>query len=205
MKQPTNDVEINNFLEEIASGAIPLKGWQHPLGFVHVKVLINGNDDEKVRLRFWETKSDISSLGVSDRIHNHAFDFVSHILSGEVLERRYELVLDPRGTHRIWEVENLGGKSVLRKTTIRCVLKESDDIVHPFRSSYTMTAGLFHDAISNADCTATLVFETPRPEIASLVICPKDVEKLTDNKWPEVSQEEIITFVKRILEKRRSS
>jgi hypothetical protein len=38
-----------------------------------------------------------------------------------------------------------------------------------------------------------------------LVICPKDVDKLTDNKWPEVSQEEIITFVKRILEKRRSS
>lgn len=205
MNIPSNDAEIDSFLDKCYQGEILMKGWVHPLGFVHVKVLLNGNEDNKIRFRFWSTKMDVSTLGVTDRIHDHAFDFTSFILCGDVVEKRYDIIFDSFGTHSIWEVENLGGRSTLRKTTVKCMLKESENIDHSSRSFYKMRAGLFHDAISATDCTATLVFETPRPEVASLVICPNDVEKIGDNKWPEVAQQEIVNLIGKVLEKRRNS
>lgn len=203
MNIPNNDVEIDSFLEKCQIGRIPMKGWIHPLGFVHVKVLIDGNDTEKVRFRFWKNKMDVSSVGVSDRVHNHAFDFTSFILCGKLLEKRYNTIFDPVGSHRIWEVESPGGRSLLRKTTIKCNLSESKGIHHSSRSLYKMKVGIFHDVIAICDYTATLVFETPRAEIASLVICSKDVEKITNNAWPEVSQEQIRTFIEQVIQRRR--
>lgn len=202
MKIPSNETEIDNFLDECSSGRIELKGWQHPLGFVHVKVLVAGDDSNKIRFRFWENKMDAMSVGMSDRVHNHAFDFTSFILCGDVLEKRYELIFDSFGSHYVWEVENLGGRSMLRKTSVKCTLKTGEAISHISKSSYKMIAGLFHDAIAVSDCTATLVFETPRPEVASLVICPNDVEKVGDNKWPVVTQDQIISLIKKVIEKR---
>jgi hypothetical protein len=95
-----------------------------------VKIFVGGNDDGKVRFRFWSSKMDVKAIGKSDRIHNHSFDFKSFILCGEVLERRYNIVFDPAGSHQVWEVENLGGRSVLRKTTITCNLSEGEPVLH---------------------------------------------------------------------------
>lgn len=199
---PDNENEINSFLQECSTGNIELKGWKHPLGFVHVKVLVGGNDTNKIRLRFWQNKMEANSIGMLDRIHNHAFDFTSFILCGDVLEKRYDLIFCPLGSHQIWEVENLGGRSMLRKTSIKCNLKAGSEIAHSSKSSYIMIAGVFHDAIAVSDITATLVFEIPRPEVASLIICQSDVEKLGDNKWPEVTQDEIILLIKKVIKKR---
>ncbi|MEK7782033.1 MAG: hypothetical protein AAB370_11090 [Verrucomicrobiota bacterium] len=202
MKVPSVQGEIDSFLTSCANGIIPLKGWIHPLGFVHVKALVNGNDDSKIRFRFWETGMDPAVIGKLDRIHNHAFDFTSFILCGAILEKRYEVLPASVGSHHIWEVDNLGGRSTLRKTGVACNVREVESISHISKASYTLAAGIYHDAVAVKNCTATLVFETPQPEIASLVICDKQTKRIASNPWPDVSRETIISLIRKVIGKR---
>ncbi len=196
-----SDSELDQILSDIYESKLSIEGHMHPLGFIHAKVDQGG--PRKIRLRFWPEAMNVDELGAPDRIHNHSFDFTSHILCGEGFERRYDVTLDPDGDYKIWEVKNHGDSSTLEMTRMRCSLTTREDITHSVGSAYKMKAGVFHDAIALKPNTATMIFETPNPDVPSLVIC---VNSLTENKlkkWPEVSQEQLKEYVRTIIDARK--
>lgn len=160
--------QIVNVLENACAGTIGMQGWQHPLGFLHVR--IHTKLEHKLRLHIWPKALPGSILGTKHRVHNHAFDFVSHVLWGNIVERRYNLALATEGDHATWEVLQGSGQSVLRRTRLRCELEYRGEYCHSAGEIYQMEAGNFHDAIGNVDGTATILLARPQPQIKALVV-----------------------------------
>ncbi len=190
---------INSFLHKCLTGEYEMEGWQHPLGFGHIKIH-TGNKD-KIRLHFWKEKTNEFMLGEPDRVHNHAFDFISYVLKGGLMEKFYEITVNSFGTDAIWEIENKGDHSVLRKTSIRCNKKPGQNIYHKAGENYEMSSGDFHDTISTEDNTITLVFENSRPEVSSLMICSNLMEEIVREKWPILEKKEIFRIINLVFNK----
>lgn len=177
------DVQIAEVLRGVARGEIEIAGWRHPLGFIHVRVRMES--PWKVRLHLWPERMDPTRLGYADRIHNHSFDFVSHVLRGVVLERRYFVQPDPDGDLTCLAVEHAEGRSSLRATGQRFVTSSTNDVQHAAGEHYDMRAGLFHDAMPVDNDTATLVLARPQPGVPSLVLARRG-HLTAEQPWSEV-------------------
>ena len=186
---------IRTLLQKCLDGEYKVEGWQHPLGFAHIKIY--DGTDKKIRLHHWGKKMEESQMGEPSRIHNHCFDFTSYILKGELVEKYYTIIVDSFGPDTVWDIQNLGGKAKLHKTKVKCRKVAGEKINHPEGTNYDMKAGVFHDTINLQDNTITLVFETPRPEVESLKVSANHIEEVNggDEAWPTMNNEEIFRII----------
>src|SRR5258708_2523996 len=74
---------------------------QHPLGFRIARIA--SDNDESLRLHLWPIGSKSTQPGYE--VHDHAFDFRSHVLLGGFKQETYEALSDPSGENAAYSVE----------------------------------------------------------------------------------------------------
>jgi phosphoribosyl-ATP pyrophosphohydrolase len=75
------------------TGAVP---HYFGLGFIQMKF------NETLRMHFWHPA--LSATVGDEELHDHRYDFRSHVLHGQTTHEVYELVDDPDGDHGVFEV-----------------------------------------------------------------------------------------------------
>jgi hypothetical protein len=130
------------------------EGFQtHPLGFVQLKW---SEGSVPYRLNIWSAK--LGRRKQPDwRIHNHMFAFESAILVGSLEERRFVEIEAGPPTHRAYEVAYGEASSHLTATS-RLVSLSCVEIKRYFSGQrYSVSPGVCHDTISEADFSASLM------------------------------------------------
>jgi hypothetical protein len=188
--RPLTEDEIEGALQYVRSSVETIVAWRHPLGFIHAQLALVLPFSCKVRLHLWPEAQNTDELGTGTRIHNHGFDFISHVVTGTVLERRYDALRDPHGDAACFAVHNAAGKSALQDTNERYSLIESAEMNHVAGGAYRMDAGRFHDAIAIESGTITLVLAQAAPGVRSLVMA-REGHKPSDTAWPPVGAAEL--------------
>lgn len=200
--RPLTGSEIDEVLASLLDGKIRIAAWRHPLGFIHIRLDGQLPLACKFRLHLWSEAQDPAILGGGDRIHNHSFDFISHIVAGRILERRYEFTPDIDGDWRCYEVVNADGRSDRRVKPQRLRIASTRETTHFAGDTYRMDAGAFHDALALEPQTVTMVLATPRPDVVSLLLARGDEPGKESVAWPEVPAFNILRIVDSVLRQR---
>ncbi|MDH6227023.1 MULTISPECIES: hypothetical protein [Streptomyces] len=159
-----------SLLEEVVSaGGIP-RAVRHPLGFLCLPVLREG--DRGVCVHLFE-EGDAAEPGV-DPHHSHSWDLLSHVLYGAVSNLPVEVGDDPvRPTHRVYEViSGPDGTDEIRPTPRRVRRRAGEPVVFSRGQTYTLPAGLFHASGAPRGPAATLVLGRTRPGGRDLSLGP---------------------------------
>lgn len=165
-------------------------GWHHPLGFWHIKLGAVANC--KVRLHIWPQSIPLRMIGTIPRIHNHAFNFVSQVISGRVVHTPYEIEWTPRGELQILRVKYSGASSTMMPTRRYCSIRRCRDQGYGVGDIYSMRAGAFHDAVGLDDLTATLLLETPGERVSSMIVGRHNMVSPHKLSW-QLANENVLT------------
>ncbi|EST33744.1 hypothetical protein [Streptomyces roseochromogenus] len=159
-------------LDRIVSGRRALHAVRHPLGFVCLPVLRDGDDGVCVHVfGIPEAEPD----GSVPQVHCHSWDLTSTVLYGRLDNRRMD-VDDDTGepTHRVFEVlSDPSGVDELRPTERLVRLRPGVEQASARGQSYTLPAGEFHTSVVPDDRpTATLVLGRTLPGRMDLSLGP---------------------------------
>ncbi len=166
----------NQVLWEVAAGRRPITATRHPLGFVCLPVLRQG--DHGICVHVWTARL-VQARPTTSAMHAHSWDLVSHVLFGRVSNEvmRVSGVTDDSqavcdyaaGAYRVFEVHSRGDLDEIRATPrlVRCD-RRMREVSHP-GETYSMPAGTFHATAIPADVdTATVALGTSRAGSADL-------------------------------------
>lgn len=149
------------------------------LGFIQIKL------GQTYRLHIY---TDIlpAIIGKED-IHNHRYDFTSHILYGSLYQELYELIDDT--THVIEEESCKEGYVASDSTKKLCGIKKISDQHFCKGSSYTIDHRTFH-RVASSDAITLLTRSDYKKELAEVVrplgahkICPFSKKVAEDELW----------------------
>jgi hypothetical protein len=146
----------------------PLVGYRHPNGFTKIRLVGLTDSGWTVRLHVW-------NVGSSDRdIHSHRWPFASYVLSGSLVERRYEAI---SGTGQWTKYEcdpSIDGLYALDNPQACDVSLIKEDTYRP-GSSYQRSAEVLHSAMTGGETrpAVTLFIQGPERSKSSTVIRPK--------------------------------
>jgi hypothetical protein len=129
-------------LADIAGGQSDVRAVQHPLGFVCLPVIRNGDDG--VCVHMWPAERDALPPTTSP-MHSHSWDLLSYVLYGEIHNETLEVGGAPdEPTHRIFEVRSHGDVDEIHATArlVRPATSALD--IHRPGAAYTLRAGEFH-------------------------------------------------------------
>jgi hypothetical protein len=132
-------------LTGIVTGSFPLRAVRHPLGFLCLPVVRQG--EWGVCVHVW-TATMPQAASTTSAVHCHSWDLVSFVLYGQVGNVSMDVVDDPRSaTHRVFEVHSLDDGDEMRATgrLVRCT--ERDRQVADAGSVYRLGAGEFHESV----------------------------------------------------------
>ncbi|MER5544706.1 hypothetical protein ACWDBD_07605 [Streptomyces sp. NPDC001118] len=159
-------------LDRIASGRRALQAVRHPLGFVCLPVLRDGDDG--VCVHVFGTPEAEPDRSVP-QVHCHSWDLTSTVLFGRLDNRRID-VDDDTGepTHRVFEVlSDPSGVDELRPTGRLVRLRPGVEQTSARGQSYTLPAGEFHTSVvPDGRPTATLVLGRTLPGRPDLSLGP---------------------------------
>jgi hypothetical protein len=161
-------------LAEIAAGRSDILAVSHPLGFICLPIVRQGDDGVCVHL--WP----LGPVGpppvgpTTSPMHSHSWDLLSYVLFGEI--HNETLQVDPGdATHRVFEVRSRGDVDEIHATTrlVRPSTIEHD--VHPPGAAYTLRAGDFHVTdVPAGRAAATVALGKTRPGAHDLSLGPLD-------------------------------
>lgn len=131
------------------------------LGFIQLKL------NEIWRLHFYSDKLP----GFTEDVHNHRYNFTSHILHGEITNELYKT--SPGTTHLIRNV-SCDEKKPAPALDIPCNLELDEAKTYKVGDLYNMHESWFH-RVKATNCI-TLLERTPRMKEFAQIITPKDQE-----------------------------
>lgn len=159
----------SQLLWEVAAGNLPITAIRHPLGFVCLPVLRQG--ERGICVHFWTSRL-AQAHPTTSAVHAHSWDLVSYVLFGQV---RNEVVRvsgsEPaRGTvYRVFEVHSRGDLDEIRATSRLVNCHEEAPQVSSAGETYSVPAGTFHATDIPAGLeTATVALGTSRAGSADL-------------------------------------
>ncbi|WP_031159918.1 hypothetical protein [Streptosporangium roseum] len=157
-------------LEAIGSGASPVVGVRHPLGFLCLP--LERTEEHGVCVHIWSGTLPRADATTS-QIHCHSWDLVSHVLYGRVENVRADIGDATTGvTHRVFEVLSDAEGDRIRPTprTVRCAPGVSE--VYGPGQTYTLPAGVFHASVIPGGEAATIALGRGRPGRSDLSLGP---------------------------------
>lgn len=158
--------DIRGLLGYLATGELDFK-W-HPLGFMHVKLLLLG--DKVLRFHIWP-KGNRKPQEPLWEIHDHNFSFHSYVVFGELQNVLYDVYSKTRGDYVLYEVSYYDDASFMRRTNEHVVLGEGRETRMHAGEYYYEAAADFHRTHVPVDfCAATLVAATIDPSITPKVV-----------------------------------
>jgi hypothetical protein len=163
----------NQLLWEVATGSLPITAIRHPLGFVCLPVLRQGN--RGICVHFWTPRL-AQAHPTTSAVHAHSWDLVSYVLFGQV---RNEVMSVSRGepgsrqaggaVYRVFEVHSRGDLDEIRATSRLVHCHEEKPQVSSAGETYSVPAGTFHATDIPAGLeTATVALGTSRAGSADL-------------------------------------
>jgi hypothetical protein len=160
-------------LAQIASGERELPAVRHPLGFLCLPLLRDG--DRGICVHLFETGLDPEPDAAP--MHAHSWDLSSHVLYGQVanlLVRTTDGGAHP--THRVFEVRSdPDGIDEIRPTSLLVRSRPGPRRISSGGESYTLPAGEFHATLVTPDHpAATLVLGLAKPGGIDLSLGPLD-------------------------------
>ncbi|GHE07581.1 hypothetical protein [Streptomyces alanosinicus] len=159
-------------LDRIVSGRAALRAIRHPLGFVCLPVLRDGDDGVCVHVFGTPDAEPDHSV---PQVHCHSWDLTSTVLYGRLDNRRVDVHDDPgEPTHRVFEVlSDPSGVDELRPTPRLVRLRPGARQSSARGQSYTLPAGEFHTSVvPDGRPTATLVLGRTLPGRVDLSLGP---------------------------------
>ncbi|GII92385.1 hypothetical protein [Sinosporangium siamense] len=132
-------------LGDLAEGRSSLAAVRHPLGFLCLPVVRDG--EYGVCLHIWSAAFRMAEPTTS-QVHCHSWDLTSYVLYGyvrNVLADVDDADVDP--THRVLEVVSEGERDYIRPTarTVRCGTGAAE--VWGPGDTYALPAGVFHSSV----------------------------------------------------------
>ena len=163
-------------LWEVAAGRRAITATRHPLGFVCLPVLRQG--DHGICVHLWTPRL-ARARPTTSAVHAHSWDLVSHVLFGQVCNEVMRVSDvpgdsgagpdDAAGVYRVFEVRSQGDLDQILATSrlVRCD-RGAHQVSHA-GETYSVPAGTFHATAIPADVdTATLALGTSRAGSADL-------------------------------------
>ena len=161
----------------------------HPNGFIQLDL------NASHRLHVWHPRLPYRQKTYHP-IHDHVFDFTSHVYGGRLVNVAYHLRPDHNGTHLLWEAHCMEGEeSILKPDPLngpRTLVQESVKVVQPGQS-YFFPAFRFHETLSNIP-TLTIIekgglTEYERDKYKPNIAVPIGVEPDNDYRRVDVDEE----------------
>lgn len=147
----------------------------HPLGFIACTLLSEG--PSKIRLHYWPVEGG-SQQSRNCQIHDHLFNFKSWVFAGKVQNIEYSVCNCQSGCEMVeYRTEYVNDLSILSKTGRTLRLKESRRTTYQAGSTYSLSAGAFHETIRLGMSPAFTVLVAQEVSSAPpLVLGPSDGE-----------------------------
>ncbi|SDG03845.1 hypothetical protein SAMN05421505_101182 [Sinosporangium album] len=160
-------------LDSLVFGLSPLVAVRHPLGFLCLPVVRDG--EYGVCLHIWSAAFPMAEPTTS-RIHCHSWDLTSHVLYGHVgneLAEVRDADLDP--THRVLEVVSGADGDRIRPTARTVRLRRGASELWGPGDTYALPAGVFHSSvIPEGGEAATVALGRTIPGSGDLSLGPLD-------------------------------
>jgi hypothetical protein len=151
------------------------------LGFIQLKI------DKTYRYHFYHDS--LEPIVPDDEIHDHRYNFKSHILQGEFTQLLYEFEVDHAGTHEIQNVDCKGPSDhVFEKTWGN--LKLINRSTYSAGSSYWINRDVLHTVIAHNNAITLLERDTVVKQYARVArprgvesVCPFSAPLGADRCW----------------------
>jgi hypothetical protein len=151
--------DLINYLKNLTKDdkeQIAKNSFFHPNGFY--KIMLSRNSEGYcTRLHLWRSSDHFVS---KQQMHNHGWDFTSHILYGKLIDVHYKRTIGVPNMLEYDDEEIMDGKyNFTNPVPICCV--ESGRFDRIVGTSYGMTSDLIHMTHPVVDMTITLIHQTP--------------------------------------------
>jgi hypothetical protein len=163
---------VADLLGEIASGKRDLQAVRHPLGFLCLPVVREG--ERGVCVHLFESGAS-AGPPASDAAHAHSWELRSHVLYGHVSNISVRIADPAPGpTHRVFEVHSApDGTDELRPTRRLVRSEPGPGHISQGGETYTLAAGEFHSTlVREGEPAATLVLGRTLPGRTDLFLGP---------------------------------
>lgn len=140
----------------------------HPLGF---KIFSISNENCSLRLHVWGREPEGQ---LQYKIHDHSFDFRSHVVEGVIRHTKYLSRVDNVGNYRIYNVSYDDTHSYLHKTLVSVSIQQvSQEFINESQSYNVMAEELHSSELWECDSAISIVLARERLG-RPIVIGPKD-------------------------------
>lgn len=165
-------VEHGLGLVRILSEDLSLPGRLHPLGFL--QILLGAYEHFSLRLHVWPIPS-LLPKEPAWKVHLHGWALRSYVLRGAAVNIEYDVVPEPGGPARLYEVHYEPGVSILERTGSLARCRERSRQIHGAPTVYEIAARSFHATECLGDePTATLVVAATEKLCPPLVVGEMD-------------------------------
>ncbi len=156
------------------------------LGFIQMKF------DEALRMHFWHPA--LSATVGEEELHDHRYDFRSHVLHGTTTHEVFDFVEDKDGDHGVWEVSCKPGAAHEPVEKGRGFVKAA--------GSYTMVKGSVYDfphtqfhRIKASECITLVERREVVKELATVIkpiaaghVCPFATKLPEEQLWEYIAE-----------------
>ena len=170
---------------------------KHPLGFKYFK-LGNISNFEEFRLHFWINTNEKHDDDL--QIHDHSFDFESFVVSGSIINNKYEIIKSNNSEGFVYDVKFRNEKSKLILNTDNCYIQHTESVRINCGEFYSMISSEFHESINNEDLTITLLKITKSCDKTARVFSPKKLASLSSYERTTLTVEENLKLIDKIIE-----
>ncbi|WP_220763665.1 hypothetical protein [Flavobacterium sp. UMI-01] len=170
---------------------------KHPLGFKYLK-LGNISNFIEFRLHFWINTNEKHDVDL--QIHDHSFDFESFVVSGSIINNKYEIISSGTSKGYVYDVKFRNEKSKLILNTDNCYIQHTESVKINCGEFYSMISSEFHESINDENLTITLLKITKSYDKTARVFSPKKLSSLSSFERTTLTIEENLKLIDKIIE-----
>jgi hypothetical protein len=128
----------------------------HPNGFLQLGLSDSINKrSNHIQLHVWD--KEIQRRGSEEfQVHDHAFEIISNVLLGSIINEKYEVKSDPEGIYQMFRGDGTGQLETNHER-VSCQFRCSQIIKQG--NQYVIRKGEFHSSKSGSDVTATIILK----------------------------------------------
>lgn len=188
---------LQTILDEMKTGGQQYTSYFHPNEFVKVILSKGGKDKPELRLHIWEQSRWNEE---NTRIHNHAWDFWSFILLGEIENITFDRAEGNTYYEYKFQPVSLSDKKYGFHPVGQSNLSVSSRHTMQRNSIYFMRSDVIHTIRPKTPVVATLILQSPFNRVGSEVFSTKELTVEQNSSYAPLSSSEIARYISKLLD-----